>query len=107
MKAKKFEQQSDDGVDLIASLDLSKAKRVLQEQRRVNVDFPKDPISTRSGKRAPVPMNTRSVSHASVGSNTSNVGTQRANCVARLNGATQVGEIDYAPTGRLTRYQAA
>ena len=40
MKAKKFEQQFDDGVDLVASLDLSKAKRVLQEQRRVNIDFP-------------------------------------------------------------------
>ena len=40
MKAKKFEQQFDDGVDLVASLDLSKAKRVQREQRRVNVDFP-------------------------------------------------------------------
>ena len=40
MKAKKFEQQFDEGVDLTAALDLSKAKRVLQEQKRVNVDFP-------------------------------------------------------------------
>ena len=40
MKAKDFEQQFDDGVDLVAALDLSKAKRVLQEQWRVNVDFP-------------------------------------------------------------------
>ncbi|MBI5907881.1 MAG: CopG family transcriptional regulator [Burkholderiales bacterium] len=40
MKAKKFEQQFDEGVDLTASLDLSKARRVLQEQKRVNVDFP-------------------------------------------------------------------
>ena len=40
MKAKNFERQFDDGVDLTASLDLSKAKRVLQECRRVNVDFP-------------------------------------------------------------------
>ena len=40
MKAKKFERQFDEGVDITASLDLSKAKRVLQEQRRVNVDFP-------------------------------------------------------------------
>jgi hypothetical protein len=40
MKAKKFEQQFDDGVDLTASLNLSKARRVLQEQKRVNVDFP-------------------------------------------------------------------
>ena len=40
MKAKKFEQQFDEGVDIIASLDLSKAKRVQQGQKRVNVDFP-------------------------------------------------------------------
>ncbi len=40
MKAKDFEQQFDENVDITASLDLSKAKRVLQEQKRVNVDFP-------------------------------------------------------------------
>ena len=40
MKAKKFEQAFDDGADIMASLDLSKARRVQQEQRRVNVDFP-------------------------------------------------------------------
>ena len=40
MKATKFEQQFDENVDLTASLDLSKARRVLQAQKRVNVDFP-------------------------------------------------------------------
>jgi hypothetical protein len=40
MKAKKFDEQFDDGADIIASLDLSKAKRTTQTQRRVNVDFP-------------------------------------------------------------------
>ena len=40
MKAEKFEQAFDEGVDLTASLDLSKAKRVLQAQKQVNVDFP-------------------------------------------------------------------
>jgi len=40
MKAKKFDQQFDDGADIMASLDLSKARRVQQAQRRVNVDFP-------------------------------------------------------------------
>ena len=40
MKAKKFEQQFDDGADITASLDLSKARRVQQDQKRVNVDFP-------------------------------------------------------------------
>ena len=40
MKAKDFEQQFDEGVDVSDALDLSKAKRVLQEQKRVNVDFP-------------------------------------------------------------------
>ena len=40
MKAKNFEDQFDAGLDLTASLDLSKARRVLQTQKRVNVDFP-------------------------------------------------------------------
>lgn len=40
MKAKDFEQKFDEGVDLTANLDLSKARRVLQAQKRVNVDFP-------------------------------------------------------------------
>ena len=40
VKAKDFEKQFDEGVDISASLDLTKAKRVLQEQKRVNVDFP-------------------------------------------------------------------
>ncbi|WP_024929704.1 type II toxin-antitoxin system BrnA family antitoxin [Methylophilus sp. OH31] len=40
MKAKDFEQQFDEGVDITAALDLSNAKRVLQTQKRVNVDFP-------------------------------------------------------------------
>lgn len=40
MKAKKFDTDFDDGKEVIDSLDLSKAKRPLQEQKRVNVDFP-------------------------------------------------------------------
>lgn len=40
MQAKDFEQAFDDGEDLTAMLEISKAKRVLQEQKRVNVDFP-------------------------------------------------------------------
>jgi hypothetical protein len=40
MQAKDFDKQFDEGVDLTASLDLSKARRVLQEQRRVNVMLP-------------------------------------------------------------------
>jgi hypothetical protein len=40
MRAKDFDSQFDEGVDIIQALDLTKAKRVLQEQMRVNVDFP-------------------------------------------------------------------
>ena len=40
MKAKKFDQQFEDSADIMASLDLSKARRVMQAQKRVNVDFP-------------------------------------------------------------------
>ncbi|MDD3380075.1 MAG: CopG family antitoxin [Rugosibacter sp.] len=40
MKAETLDKQFDEGADITASLDLSKAKRVLLEQKRVNVDFP-------------------------------------------------------------------
>ena len=40
MKAKDFEKKFEEDIDITQSLDLSKAKRVLQEQKRVNVDFP-------------------------------------------------------------------
>ena len=40
MKANEFDEKFDDGDDVLADLDLSKAKRVVYEQKRVNVDFP-------------------------------------------------------------------
>jgi hypothetical protein len=40
MKAKKFDNEFDQGKDVSAALDRSKARRPKQEQRRVNVDFP-------------------------------------------------------------------
>lgn len=40
IKAKEFDKKFDEGVDITKHLDLSKAKRPNQEQKRVNVDFP-------------------------------------------------------------------
>lgn len=40
MKAKEFDKKFDSGEEITKHLDLSKAKRVKQEQKRVNVDFP-------------------------------------------------------------------
>ena len=40
MKAKQFDKKFDDGEDITKYLDVSKAHRPEQEQRRVNVDFP-------------------------------------------------------------------
>lgn len=40
MKAKEFDKRFDDDEDIIEFLDLSKAKRPDEEQKRVNVDFP-------------------------------------------------------------------
>ena len=40
MKAKKFDADFDSGKDVSAVLDVNKARRPLQTQRRVNVDFP-------------------------------------------------------------------
>jgi len=53
MKAKTFEKQFDESIDITATLDLSKARRVLQEQKRVNVDFPTwmiDSLDREAGK---------------------------------------------------------
>jgi hypothetical protein len=40
MKAKTFDRKFDEGKDVTEVLDLSKARRPLQAQKRVNVDFP-------------------------------------------------------------------
>ena len=40
MKASDFDRKFDEGEDIAGDLDLSKARRPAQEQRRVNVDFP-------------------------------------------------------------------
>lgn len=40
MKAKKFDSDFDSDMDVSDALDLSKARRPLREQKRVNVDFP-------------------------------------------------------------------
>lgn len=40
IKAKEIETKFDEGADISKYLDLSKARRPEQEQKRVNVDFP-------------------------------------------------------------------
>lgn len=40
MKADEFDKNFDEGNDIQDVLDLSKAKRTMQDQKRVNVDFP-------------------------------------------------------------------
>ncbi len=40
MKAEELDKKFDEGEDLSEYLDISKARRPLQDQKRVNVDFP-------------------------------------------------------------------
>ena len=40
MKAKALDKKFDEGKDISKHLDMSKARRAGQEQKRVNVDFP-------------------------------------------------------------------
>jgi hypothetical protein len=40
MKARQFDKKFDKGEDITKYLDLAKAKRIEQVQKRVNVDFP-------------------------------------------------------------------
>ncbi len=39
-KASDFDKKFDDGENVIANLDLSKARRPLEEQKRINMDVP-------------------------------------------------------------------
>ena len=40
MKAREFDKKFDEGKDISKYVDISKARRPKQEQKRVNVDFP-------------------------------------------------------------------
>jgi hypothetical protein len=40
MKAKTFDRKFDDGAKIVEHLDLSKARRIGTDAKRVNVDFP-------------------------------------------------------------------
>lgn len=57
MKAKELEDRFDAGEDITRELDLSQARRVNQEQKRVNVDFPVWMVHSldREAKRLGVP----------------------------------------------------
>jgi hypothetical protein len=57
MKAKEFDKAFDEGKDISRVLELSKARRTAQEQKRVNVDFPVWMIQLldREAKRIGVP----------------------------------------------------
>ena len=81
MKAKKFEQQFEEGVDITASLDLTKAKRVLQEQKRVNVDFPTWMIDSLDREASKLGVTRQSVIKVwlaeRLGASTSNLPAQR------------------------------
>ena len=75
MKAKGFDKAFDSGGDVIKYLDLSRARRPWQEQKRVNVDFPLWMIHSldREAKRLGVPRQSlikvliaRHIEHANV-----------------------------------------
>ena len=54
MKAKDFDKKFDDNQeDIIGDLDLAKGRRVNQEQKRINVDFPSWVVESLD-KEAPV-----------------------------------------------------
>ena len=40
MKAKVFDEKFDKGDDILDVLDMTRARRTMQDQKRVNVDFP-------------------------------------------------------------------
>ena len=57
MKASEFDKKFDAGDSVVDDLDVSRARRPLQESRRVNVDFPQWMVESldREAKRLGVP----------------------------------------------------
>jgi hypothetical protein len=57
MKAKELDKKFDEGKSILKHLDRSKARRLNQEQKRVNVDFPLWMVQSldREAKRLGVP----------------------------------------------------
>jgi hypothetical protein len=57
MKAKELDKKFDEGKSILEHLDISKARRPNQEQKRVNVDFPQWMIQSidKEAKRLGVP----------------------------------------------------
>ncbi len=57
MKAKDFDKKFDEGQNVTSYLNLSKAKKPAQEQKRVNVDFPQWMVHSldKEAKRLGVP----------------------------------------------------
>jgi hypothetical protein len=57
MKAKEFDEKFEEGKDISQHLDIAKARRPAQEQKRVNVDFPRWMITLldKEAKRLGVP----------------------------------------------------
>ncbi|HBO98069.1 MAG TPA: CopG family transcriptional regulator [Candidatus Omnitrophica bacterium] len=57
MKAKDFDKKFDEGQDMSRHLDVAKARRPEQEQKRVNVDFPQWMVHSldKEAKRLGVP----------------------------------------------------
>lgn len=61
MKAENFDNQFDDDIDITSLLNTSKSKRVLQTQKRVNVDFPTWMIESLDREAAKLGMTRQSI----------------------------------------------
>ncbi len=63
MKTKNFEKKFDEGKeDIVDDLDLSSARRVNQEQKRINVDFPSWVVESLDREAARIGVTRQSIS---------------------------------------------
>ena len=61
MKAKNFEDKFENGDEVLQHLDLSKAKRPMQKQKRINVDIPEWMIDSLDGEAGRVGVTRQSI----------------------------------------------
>ncbi len=79
MKAKEFDRKFDEGADIIDALDLSKAKRSMQKQKRVNVDFPSWMIESLDKEASRVGVTRQSIIKVWLAERLEELGANKAN----------------------------
>lgn len=78
MKAKAFDEKFDNGDDILDMLDMTQAKRSMQDQKRVNVDFPAWMIESLDKEASRIGVTRQSIIKVWLAERLENIAAQKA-----------------------------